>query len=128
MTKFEARLTFGADSSAEDAEKWAEAFRMGLPEGAEAEVKAIPLVLSVEDVMEEHAGNRVTIRGYYKPVKDRSSAALKAHAPGILNTTNLTGTLDHVFPTGGHQGRRTFIIDGAAYDIPAYSLIELGDW
>lgn len=127
MTRFEARLNFGADSEAAEAQQWADAFLAGLPEGATAEVRAIPVILDLEDITEEHAGNRVIIRGYFKH-EGKPRQALSDNKEVEVLTKNLVGILEHVYLTGAHPGRRTFIIDGAAYDIPAYSMVELGEW
>lgn len=127
MSKYVANFEFGGELDPEEVQGWFEAITQELPEGTSGTVKRMPLILDIADVTQEHAGNKITIRGYHKKVKDKNPLN-KGPIASILNTENLTGILEHVFITGGHQDRRTFIIDGAAYDIPAYSLVELGEW
>jgi hypothetical protein len=119
ITRFEAKMEFGGDTSREDAVAWAEGISEKLPDGALLSLKALPLVLDLDEVTEEHAGNVVTIRGFYR----------KAGKLVLENAVeNLSGVLEHVYPTGDAPVRRTFIIDGKAYDIPAYTVVELGEW
>jgi len=128
LTKFEAKMEFGGDTSREDAVAWAEAMSEKLPEGTFLTLKALPLVLDLDEITDEHAGNVVTIRGYFQHIAKGDKKAAKAQAASIVQAGNLSGVLEHVFQSGAAPAQRTFIIDGKAYDIPAYSLVELGEW
>jgi hypothetical protein len=129
MTKFIANFEFGANLTHEQAQEWIATVREQLPDGAEGSVKTVPLVLSIEDVTEEHAGNIVTVRGLFALIKKGDKKAAKAMANSMVQATNLTGTLEHVFETGNTSGLgRTLVVDGKAYAVPSYSLVELGEW
>lgn len=110
MTKYIAQFEFGSDVTPEEAQEWTEAIQENLPKGTAGRVKAVPLVLNIEDVTEAHAGNKATVylgapRGYVR------------------------GILESVYITGGTAGiRRTLIVDGQAYDVPAYGTVELSEW
>jgi hypothetical protein len=129
MTKFIANFEFGANLTHEQAQEWIATVREQLPDGAEGSVKTVPLVLALEDLTDEHAGNRVTIRGYFErlPKGDKKGAAAQANA--IVQSAHLTGVLDHVFITGNTADLgRTLVLEGKAYAIPAYAVVELGEW
>lgn len=110
MTKYIAKFEFGANVTDEEAREWAATIHENLPEGTLGTLNRVPLILNIEDVTEEHAGNKVTVylgqpRGYVR------------------------GILEHVYITGSTAGiRRTLIVDGLAYDVPAYGTVELSEW
>lgn len=129
MTKYIATFEFGSNLTGEDAQGWVAAIQQELPEGAIANLRTVPLVLDLEDLTEAHAGNKITVRGIFSHIKNGDTKAAKAQANSLVQNAHLTGILEHVFETGHTSGHgRTLIIDGKAYSIPAYSLVELGEW
>lgn len=108
MTKFIAKFEFGANLTPEEAQGWIDAVKEQLPEGAEAEVKMVPMIIEVENLSDEFIGQKV------KVYVDRKTGTVE-------------GTLDAVFPAGRQGIAHTLVIEGVAYTV-TYGLVTLSEW
>lgn len=128
MTRYNLNVVFGSETEPDEARAWAEALALKMPEGCVVTLKAEPMIISLEDLSDEHAGSVVTIHGYFEKLRPTDKKKAAEQANRLVKSHNLTGVLERVYQTGARQAQRTLVIDGAAYDIPAYSLVELSEW
>jgi hypothetical protein len=108
LSKFIARFQFGANLTTEEAAEWVENFRSLLPEGAVADIRMVPLVVEVENITQEHIGQKVSI------FVDKKTGTVE-------------GYLEAVFPSGRQGIAHTLVIDGTAYTV-TYGLVTLSEW
>lgn len=108
LTKFIAKFEFGANMTAEQAQEWIETVKHQLPEGAEADVKMVPLVLEVENLTPEFIGQHVSV-----------------YVDKRIGT--VAGKLDAVYPSGRQGVAHTLIVEGTAYTV-TYGLVTLSEW
>jgi len=108
LTKFIAKFEFGANLTPEQAAEWVENFRSLLPEGAEADIRMVPMVVEVENITTEYIGQKVSV------YVDRKTGTVE-------------GYLEAVFPAGRAGLSHTLVIDGTAYTV-TYGLVTLSEW
>jgi hypothetical protein len=73
-----------------------------------ADIRIVPLVLEVENLTQEHLGQKVTV---YVDKK----------------TGTVEGYLEALFPAGRAGLSHTLVIDGTAYTV-TYGLVTLSEW
>jgi hypothetical protein len=108
LSKFVAQFEFGANLTPEQAQEWIATVQSNLPDGAIATVKQVPMTLNIEDLTNEHAGERIRV-----------------HLSNIEGTVE--GKLDAVYPAGRHKLARTMVIDGVAYTT-SFGVAQLSEW
>lgn len=106
MTKYTATFEFGSDAERSEINEWFELLKTGFPNDVKATLKQEPMVLVVEEVTDQHAGNLVSF------------------------TSNKYGTvigvLEHVYTVASGAGR-VLVVGGNAYHL-TYEVVTLSEW